>query len=189
MNLVETNRNNITRSRIFLNTVCPFFLISSSGSFLKINAFQKNTTDTVSTYYNYDIHGNVKSLQQQLPGFEPKQTQYLYDLISGKVRLCEDRSSFLKKNNKMATATIILTNGFPNVPGKGELLTGTLLDGNIDPNDLIILDDEVQITIIEVEIDKATFPGTTRIVLTVPRNLGIAWPHFYNKALKIKKAL
>ncbi|HTJ48126.1 MAG TPA: hypothetical protein VL443_01635 [Cyclobacteriaceae bacterium] len=50
-----------------------------------VDVVQKNTTDTVSTYYNYDIHGNVKSLQQQLPGFEPKQTQYLYDLISGKV--------------------------------------------------------------------------------------------------------
>ena len=42
-------------------------------------------TDTVITCYSYDIHGNVKSLLQQLPGLAPKRTDYVYDLISGNV--------------------------------------------------------------------------------------------------------
>ena len=42
-------------------------------------------TDTVITCYSYDIHGNVKSLLQQLPGLVPKRTDYVYDLISGNV--------------------------------------------------------------------------------------------------------
>ena len=42
-------------------------------------------TDTVITCYSYDIHGNVKSLLQQLPGLSPKRTDYVYDLISGNV--------------------------------------------------------------------------------------------------------
>ena len=42
-------------------------------------------TDTVRTYYTYDIHGNVRSLLQNVPGLEPKRTDYNYDLVSGKV--------------------------------------------------------------------------------------------------------
>ncbi len=45
----------------------------------------KDGADTVSTYYSYDIHGNVKALLQALPGLKPKRTDYVYDLISGKV--------------------------------------------------------------------------------------------------------
>ena len=45
----------------------------------------KDGADTVSTYYTYDIHGNVKALLQALPGLKPKRTDYVYDLISGKV--------------------------------------------------------------------------------------------------------
>jgi len=41
--------------------------------------------DTVRTYYSYDIHGNVNSLLQQVPGLKSKRTDYVYDLVSGKV--------------------------------------------------------------------------------------------------------
>ncbi|HTJ53000.1 MAG TPA: RHS repeat-associated core domain-containing protein [Cyclobacteriaceae bacterium] len=41
--------------------------------------------DITATYYSYDIHGNVKSLLQQITGLENKRTDYRYDLISGKV--------------------------------------------------------------------------------------------------------
>jgi len=41
--------------------------------------------DTVRTYYSYDIHGNVKSLQQSLPNLAPRRTDYVYDLVSDKV--------------------------------------------------------------------------------------------------------
>ncbi len=41
--------------------------------------------DTVSTHYSYDIHGNVQSLWQQVPGLGQKRTDYVYDLVSGNV--------------------------------------------------------------------------------------------------------
>lgn len=41
--------------------------------------------DTTRTFYSYDIHGNVKSLVQSLPKFPSKRTDYVYDLVSGKV--------------------------------------------------------------------------------------------------------
>jgi RHS repeat-associated protein len=39
----------------------------------------------VRTYFSYDIHGNVKSIWQSLPGFTPKRIDYQYDLVSNKV--------------------------------------------------------------------------------------------------------
>jgi len=39
----------------------------------------------VRSYYSYDIHGNVKSLVQQIPDLPNKRTDYVYDLVSGKV--------------------------------------------------------------------------------------------------------
>ncbi len=42
-------------------------------------------TDITATYYSYDIHGNVKSLLQQITGLPNKRTDYRYDLVSGNV--------------------------------------------------------------------------------------------------------
>ena len=50
-----------------------------------VEVIDKNATDTTATYYSYDIHGNVKSLQQNIPGLDAKRTDYVYDLVSGKV--------------------------------------------------------------------------------------------------------
>ena len=50
-----------------------------------VEVLEKGRTDTTATYYSYDVHGNVKSLLQQLPGLGNKRTDYRYDLISGKV--------------------------------------------------------------------------------------------------------
>lgn len=50
-----------------------------------VEVVDKNYADTVATYYSYDVHGNVKSLQQYIPGLDAKRTDYVYDLISGKV--------------------------------------------------------------------------------------------------------
>jgi RHS repeat-associated protein len=44
-----------------------------------------DTNDRVVTQYTYDPHGNVKSLLQFIPGLPPKRTDYVYDLVSGKV--------------------------------------------------------------------------------------------------------
>ncbi|MBD2769223.1 hypothetical protein IC235_15130 [Hymenobacter sp. BT664] len=46
---------------------------------------EKGFSDTIATYYSYDVHGNVRSLLQALPGLAPKRTDYRYDLVSGKV--------------------------------------------------------------------------------------------------------
>jgi RHS repeat-associated protein len=44
------------------------------------------SAEGVATFYSYDIHGNVKTLQQKLPGIEAKETHYVYDLISSNVK-------------------------------------------------------------------------------------------------------
>jgi hypothetical protein len=46
---------------------------------------EKGRTDTLATYYSYDVHGNVRSLLQAVPGLAHKRTDYRYDLVSGKV--------------------------------------------------------------------------------------------------------
>src|SRR6185436_9469746 len=50
-----------------------------------VEVLDAGKTDKTITYYSYDIHGNVKSLVQQLPDLAYKRTDYVYDLISGKV--------------------------------------------------------------------------------------------------------
>ncbi|HAC23524.1 MAG TPA: hypothetical protein DCE81_01270, partial [Cytophagales bacterium] len=50
-----------------------------------VEMLEKGKPEPVLTFYSYDIHGNVRSLLQQLPGLQPKRTDYLYDLVSGKV--------------------------------------------------------------------------------------------------------
>jgi RHS repeat-associated protein len=50
-----------------------------------VEMLEKGKPDPVLTFYSYDIHGNVRSLLQQLPGLQSKRTDYLYDLVSGKV--------------------------------------------------------------------------------------------------------
>jgi RHS repeat-associated protein len=44
-----------------------------------------NASDKTITLYSYDIHGNVRSLIHQIPGLKEKRTDYVYDLVSGKV--------------------------------------------------------------------------------------------------------
>jgi RHS repeat-associated protein len=44
-----------------------------------------DSNNQLATYYSYDIHGNVRSLLQQVPGLANKRTDYVYDLVSGKV--------------------------------------------------------------------------------------------------------
>lgn len=50
-----------------------------------VQVLEKDAPDVIATYYTYDIHGNVKSLLQQIPGLGNKRTDYVYDLVSGKV--------------------------------------------------------------------------------------------------------
>ncbi|MBX2945580.1 MAG: hypothetical protein KF725_07080 [Cyclobacteriaceae bacterium] len=50
-----------------------------------VEVHEKDAPSVVATYYSYDIHDNVKSLLQQIPGMGQKRTDYVYDLVSGKV--------------------------------------------------------------------------------------------------------
>jgi RHS repeat-associated protein len=50
-----------------------------------VEVIDKGAIDTTATYYTYDVHGNVKALLQHIPGLPDKRTDYVYDLISGKV--------------------------------------------------------------------------------------------------------
>lgn len=50
-----------------------------------VEVYEKDATDTLATFYSYDLHGNVKSLLQHTGLNTWKQTDYLYDLVSGNV--------------------------------------------------------------------------------------------------------
>lgn len=50
-----------------------------------VEMLEKDRLGAVATFYDYDIHGNVRSLLQQIPGLDFKRTDYVYDLVSGKV--------------------------------------------------------------------------------------------------------
>lgn len=50
-----------------------------------VEVLDKGKADAAATYYSYDIHGNVKSILQQVPDLPNKRTDYVYDLVSGKV--------------------------------------------------------------------------------------------------------
>jgi RHS repeat-associated protein len=45
----------------------------------------KRENNVNATYYSYDVHGNVKALLQKIPNLGNKRTDYVYDLVSGKV--------------------------------------------------------------------------------------------------------
>jgi len=42
--------------------------------------------DHIATYYDYDVHGNVKKIQHQIAGFGASEIEYDYDLITGNVK-------------------------------------------------------------------------------------------------------
>ncbi|MFM7859090.1 MAG: hypothetical protein ACKO96_46005, partial [Flammeovirgaceae bacterium] len=46
---------------------------------------EADANNRIVTQYSYDTHGNVKSLLQVIPALAPKRTDYVYDLVSGKV--------------------------------------------------------------------------------------------------------
>ncbi len=46
----------------------------------------QNASDTTAMYFSYDVHGNVKSILQHVPGLPDKQIDYVYDLVSSKIK-------------------------------------------------------------------------------------------------------
>ena len=81
-----------------------------------------------------------------------------------------------------------INNGFYNHGQEGLLLTGILLCGKVEKNDILILNDNDRIPIIDVEFDKRTFPGTTHVRLMVSRNHDIKWYELYGKEFTIASA-
>jgi len=81
-----------------------------------------------------------------------------------------------------------INNGFYNHGQVGFLLTGILLSGIVEKNDVLILNDNDRIPIIDVEFDKQTFPGTTHIRLMVSRDYNIKWYELYGKEYEIDSA-
>ncbi|AUC15850.1 hypothetical protein BTO06_12120 [Tenacibaculum sp. SZ-18] len=78
-----------------------------------------------------------------------------------------------------------IDNGFYNQGQEGLLLTGILLSGKVQKNDILILNDIDRIPIIEVEFDENTFPGTIHVRLMVSRDHDIIWHKLYGKEYKI----
>lgn len=64
------------------NTLAQTFL---RGRVAYVQVLEKDAPDVITTNYSYDVHGNVKSILQQIPGLGNKRVDYLYDLVSGKV--------------------------------------------------------------------------------------------------------
>jgi RHS repeat-associated protein len=59
--------------------------VNIRGRVSYVEVLEKGSTDTIRSYYSYDIHGNVNTLWQSLPGLDVKRTDYRYDLVSGNV--------------------------------------------------------------------------------------------------------
>lgn len=78
-----------------------------------------------------------------------------------------------------------IDNGFYNHGQEGLLLTGVLLSGIVEKNDILILSDNNKIPIIDVEFDKHTFPGIIHIRLMVSRDYDIKWYKLYGKEYEI----
>jgi len=81
---------------------------------------------------------------------------------------------------------IRVTNGFHDGTG-GVLLTGTLLEGDININDRLILEDGFEVLIMDVE-KVPTAPGGPMIVMSMPKNLNgvIVWHTLYGKTFNVK---
>jgi hypothetical protein len=82
---------------------------------------------------------------------------------------------------------IKITNGFPNINGKGNLLTGDLLESTIMISDKLIIEAEIKIPIIEVEILPA-ISSRKLISITIPRDYDDAsiWHTLYGKEFEIE---
>ncbi|MEQ8477232.1 RHS repeat-associated core domain-containing protein [Fulvivirga sp.] len=63
----------------------PYLRNRVSYSYLDEDGSDATTTDRTYTIYNYDPHGNVSWLVQDVPGLGQKTIEYAYDLLSGNV--------------------------------------------------------------------------------------------------------
>ncbi|WP_178989675.1 pentapeptide repeat-containing protein [Winogradskyella schleiferi] len=99
----------------------------------------------------------------------------------------KDFEKIFKESDENYTR-IKLTNGFPNAHGIGNILTGEIIEGDINVNDLLILNNGTEIPIVEVEFHKI-IPKQRNFAITIPREFDNAetWHKLYGTELKIKK--
>ncbi len=92
------------------------------------------------------------------------------------------------KNSDESYTKIKLTNGFLNSNGIGNILTGEIIAGDINVNDLLILDNGTEVPIIEVELHNI-IPKQRDFAITIPREFDNAatWHELFGTELKIKK--
>ncbi len=83
-----------------------------------------------------------------------------------------------------------ITNGFPNTGGKGNYLTGEMLQGRVEIGDKLIVEEKIKIPIIEVEM----LTGITRqetIRISIPRSYDDAmiWHTLYGREFEVENNL
>jgi hypothetical protein len=98
----------------------------------------------------------------------------------------EDFDELFKDSDEFFTR-VKITNGFPNVSGIGNILTGKIIVGEIKTNDLLLLDNGIEVPIVEVEL-MDVIPEQRNFAITIPREFDNSevWHKLYGTELKIK---
>ena len=83
-------------------------------------------------------------------------------------------------------AVVVVNNGFINALGKGPILTGELISGDISVGDVLIVNNDLEIPIVEVNIK--IFSGKRSFDLTIPRSYDTEpkWYELYGSKFEIK---
>ena len=94
------------------------------------------------------------------------------------------------KFSDQSYSIIKLTNGFPNAHGIGNILTGEVITGEIDVNDLLIVNNRIEVPIVEVEYHNV-IPGHRNVSIIIPREFDdvAVWHELFGTQLKIKKTI
>lgn len=101
----------------------------------------------------------------------------------------KDFEQLFKDSDELYTR-VRLTNGFPNALGVGNILTGEIIEGKIEVNDLLLLNNGIEVPIVGVEFHNV-IPKQRNFAITIPREFDNAeiWHKLYGTELKIKNAL
>ncbi len=85
-------------------------------------------------------------------------------------------------------AKVKITNGFPNIGGKGSLLTGILIKGNIKEGDNFLLNNGVKIPIIGIEFQLKEQTGFNNVSFAIEfsRDHEVIWHKLYGETFEIE---
>ncbi|MFY0675606.1 MAG: pentapeptide repeat-containing protein [Bacteroidia bacterium] len=110
------------------------------------------------------------------------QENYCYGNTVGQKDFAE-----LFKNSDEFYTRVRITNGFPNGHGIGNILTGHIIQGEINVNDLLLTSDGTEIPIVEVQFMNMV-PKRQDFAITIPREFDNAenWGKLFGTEFKIK---